>query len=199
MNYTEMLNKLISESGMNQKEISLKCKELGEDVTTTYLSALKNTTGKMASDNISRVIARACNAKYDEILVVQAYLDKAPQIIIDFLEGIRTAEEQGASVSKLVFSGLPDNLKGITEEIEKMNNIKSLAEFICEYVGKMSADTNEFDMFMEMLEKGKIDIGTQVKKKLTDDENWLLIPLGDMGKSQIVTKEEAEYIRKNVM
>ena len=39
MNYTEMLNKLINESGMNQKEISAKCKELGEDVTTTYLSA----------------------------------------------------------------------------------------------------------------------------------------------------------------
>ena len=64
MNYTKMLNKLIKESEMTQKEISDKCKELGEEVTTTYLSALKNTNGKMASDNISRTIAKACNAKY---------------------------------------------------------------------------------------------------------------------------------------
>lgn len=199
MNYTEMLNKLISESGMNQKEISIRCKELGEDVTTTYLSALKNTNGKMASDNISRAIAKACNAKYSEILVVQAYLDKAPQIIIDFLEGVRTSQEQGASITKLALAGLPDNLKGITDEINKMENIKSLAEFVCEYVGQMNADENDFDMLMNILKTGEYDIGAQVKKKLVDNEDWLLIPLGDMGKSQIVTKAEADYIKNNMM
>ncbi len=198
MNYTEMLNKLISESGMNQKEISMRCTELGEDVTTTYLSALKNTSGKMASDSISRVIAKACNAKHSEILVVQAYLDRAPKIIIDFLEEIRIVEEQGATLTKLAFSELPDNLRGITDEINKMNSIKSLAEFICEYVGEMHADANEFNLLMNKLEKKEFDVGAQVKKKLVDDENWLLIPLGDMSKSKIVTKAEAEYIKNNL-
>lgn len=199
MNYTEMLNNLINESGMNQKEISAKCKELGEDVTTTYLSALKNTNGKMASDNISRVIAKACHAKYDEILVVQAYIDKAPQIIIDFLECFRKMQEQGAEFTQLAFAELPQNLKGISDEIDKINEFKSLAEFVCEFVEQAKNELVDFEFFKDLLNESNIDIGAQVKKKLVDNENWLLIPLGDMGKSQIVTKEEAEYIKNNMM
>ena len=197
MNYTEMLNKLINESGMSQKEISEKCKELGEDVTTTYLSALKNTNGKMASDSISRVIAKACNAKYDEILVTQAYIDKAPPIMIDFLECFRKVEEQGARFTQIALSELPSNLKGISDEISKMNNFKSLAEFVCEFVKQTKDEIDDIDLVAEMMKKK--NIGAQVKKKLVDNESWLLIPLGDMGKSQIVTKEEAEYIKNNMI
>ena len=197
MNYTEMLNKLINESGMSQKEISEKCKELGEDVTTTYLSALKNTNGKMASDSISRVIAKACNAKYDEILVTQAYIDKAPPIMIDFLECFRKVGEQGARLTQIALSELPSNLKGISDEISKMNNFRTLAEFICEFVEQTKDEIDDINLVAEMMKKN--DIGAKVKKKLVDNESWLLIPLGDMGKSQIVTKEEAEYIKNNMV
>ena len=195
MNYTEMLNKLITESGLSQKEICDKCKEQGEDVTTTYLSVLKNTDGKMASENISRAIAKACNTKYSEILVVQAYLDKAPRYIIEFFEEIREVQNQGAELTNYLLSSLPDNIKGIADEVNKMKNQKSLAEFICEYKGNLMGEYS-FDEFKEFTQG--FNINELLKQKLTEEENWLLIPIGDMGKSQIVTKQEAEYIKSTL-
>ena len=99
----------------------------------------------------------------------------------------------------MAFAELPQNLKGISDEISRMKNFKSLSEFVCEYVEQMKTELVDFDLFKNLLEKSKIDVGAQVKKKLVDNESWLLIPLGDMGKSQIVTKEEAEYIKNNMM
>lgn len=195
MNYTEMLNKLITESGLSQKEICDKCKEQGEDVTTTYLSVLKNTDGKMASENISRAIAKACNTKYSEILVVQAYLDKAPRYIIEFFEEIREVQNQSAELTNYLLSSLPDNIKGIADEVNKMKNQKSLAEFICEYKGNLMGEYS-FDEFKEFTQG--FNINELLKQKLTEEENWLLIPIGDMGKSQIVTKQEAEYIKSTL-
>lgn len=192
MNYTEMLNKLITESGLNQKEICDNCKKLGENVTTTYLSALKNTNGKTASENISRTIAKACNAKYSEILVVQACLDKAPNYIIEFFEEIRDVYIQGAQFQQYLLSDLPENIRGIADEVTKVKAIKSLAEFICEYKGKL-LDENSYDEIMEFVQ-GK-NMNKLLKQKFAETEKWLLIPIGDMSKSQIVTKEEAEYIK----
>ena len=190
-----MLNKLITESGLSQKEICDKCKEQGEDVTTTYLSVLKNTDGKMASENISRAIAKACNTKYSEILVVQAYLDKAPRYIIEFFEEIREVQNQSAELTNYLLSSLPDNIKGIADEVNKMKNQKSLAEFICEYKGNLMGEYS-FDEFKEFTQG--FNINELLKQKLTEEENWLLIPIGDMGKSQIVTKQEAEYIKSTL-
>ena len=53
MNYTELLNNLINESGMQQKEILLRCKEMGEEVTQSYLSNLKTINGKTVIYKIS--------------------------------------------------------------------------------------------------------------------------------------------------
>lgn len=195
MNYTKMLNKLITESGLSQKEICDKCKEQGEDVTTTYLSALKNTDGKMASENISRAIAIACNSKYSEILVVQAYIDKAPTYIIEFFEEIREVQNQSTQLTNFILSSLPDNIKGIADEVNKMHNLKSLAEFICEYKGNLIGEYS-YDDLMQFTQG--LNMNELLAQKLKEDENWLLIPLGDMSKSQIVTKKEAEYIKSTL-
>ena len=194
MNYTEMLNKLIAESGLTQKEISERCTQLGEDVSTTYLSALKNNNGKMASENISRAIAKACNSKYSEILVVQAYLDKAPQYIIEFFDEIREEHTQGAKLAEYLTSNLPENIKGIQDEVNKLQKLKSLAEFICEYKGNLVGN-EPFDDIMKITQ----DTNKMLKQKLEENDNWLLIPLGDMGKSQIITKQEAEYIKSTLI
>lgn len=90
MPYTNMLNILIEESGLTVKEIANKCKEQGVEITTTYISKLRNDkNNKTPSDKVSLAIAQACNAKYKECLLVEAYLDNSPKIISDFFSELK--------------------------------------------------------------------------------------------------------------
>ena len=129
MNYTEMLNMLIDKSGKMLKEIAEECQKDGINLTNTYLSSLKTTPGKIASDDISRAIAKACNAKYVDVLVVQAYLDKAPAIIIEYLE----AQIAMMSIFQQAFM---QNMQEHPEVLEIIKGYQeySLAEMICETI-----------------------------------------------------------------
>lgn len=154
MNYNKLLNQLIDNSGMTLKEIAQTCKEMGESISANYLSVLKTVEDKTASDKVSLAIAKACNAKYDNILVVQAYIDKAPQPIMDFFNYAKNTTHAEA----LLFI---ENEKGnMTEyEYKKYRQTKeqefenqSLAEFICETISDMSLPTKEgFKQQMELL------------------------------------------------
>ena len=61
----------------------------GENITASYISVLKNTDGRTASESVSRAIAKACGSPFDDLLVVQAYLDSAPESIITLLSGLK--------------------------------------------------------------------------------------------------------------
>lgn len=129
MNYTEMLNQLIDKSGKMLKEIAEECQRDGVSLTNTYLSSLKTTPGKIASDEISRAIAKACNAKYTEVLVVQAYLDKAPEIILEYLDAQRKCMRLAEGFFTEDFTNQPDAMEFIMSMRES-----SLAEYICETI-----------------------------------------------------------------
>lgn len=137
MDYTEMLNKLIDESGKMSKEICEECNELyGIKLTTAYLSSLKTTKGRNASPEVSRAIAKACNSKYEDVLVVQAFLDKAPDTILEFFQGARELMDLGKSIGM----GLMSETTEIETEYKKSTEI-SLAEFICESVEDLRSDS----------------------------------------------------------
>lgn len=156
MNYTELLNKLINESGLQQKEILIKCKEMGAEITQSYVSNLKTINGKTASEKISKILAKACNAKYEDILTVQAYIDKAPKPILDFLnyakdtttaEALLILEEQKNNLSEYDFK------KMMQEKEIKFKN-QSLAEFICETISDMTLPTKQgFKEQLELIKK----------------------------------------------
>lgn len=79
MPYTALLNRLIVDSGLTVKEIADRCKANGQEITPSYISLLRNTDNKrIPSDEMSRALAIACNAKHESILLIEAYLDKAP-------------------------------------------------------------------------------------------------------------------------
>lgn len=156
MNYTELLNKLINESGLQQKEILIKCKEMGAEITQSYVSNLKTINGKTASEKISKILAKACNAKYEDILTVQAYIDKAPKPILDFLnyakdtttaEALLFLEEQKNNLSEY-------DLKKMMQEQEIKFKNQSLAEFICETISDMTLPTKQgFKEQLELIKK----------------------------------------------
>lgn len=145
MNYTELLNKIINDSGMSQKEIIQKCKDMGQSITANYLSVLKTVDGKTASEKVSLAIAKACNAKYENILIVQAYIDKAPKPIMDFFnyaketttaEALMFLDTQKGSLSEYEY-------KKMRQEKEQAFKKQSLADFICETISDMTLPTIE--------------------------------------------------------
>lgn len=128
MTYTEMLNKVLDGSGKMLKEIAEECQKSGVNLTNTYLSSLKTTPGKIASDDISRAIAKACEAKYEDILVVQAYLDRAPAVIIEFLE--HTKKMSGFAADLMSMGELSVDYMQAIQTLQEY----TLAEYVCETI-----------------------------------------------------------------
>lgn len=90
MPYTKLLNQLIDNSGMTVKEIAQKCTDDGVKVTPAYISTLRNdTNNRTPSETMSKAIARACGSKNEDILVIEGYIDSAPEAfksVIEFLQ-----------------------------------------------------------------------------------------------------------------
>ncbi|MDD3416352.1 MAG: hypothetical protein EOM34_09640 [Clostridia bacterium] len=171
MNYTILLNQIIKESKMTNVEIIKRCGELGENITPNYLSILRNTEGRIPSENVSKAIAKVCKAEYEDILVIQAYIDKAPKGILAFAnkiyEGsIKLAWELTLSkeneLEENEFIAMKQSAK---EQIEKLY----LAKFICEYMN----DENE-----------GIDIP---EIKVTQEKEWVAVPLKN---AKFITEEQ---------
>ncbi len=90
MPYTDLLNILIKDSGLTVKEIAEKCSEYGAEITPPYISRLRNDkNNKAPSDKVSIALAKACGAKYEECLVLEAYLDRSPEILNEFFSQLK--------------------------------------------------------------------------------------------------------------
>lgn len=81
MRYSEILSKYIKASGMTLVDIVRECSANGIELTTSYLSKLKN--GKMAPprDRINKALEKVLNCKEDQLLVA-AYREKIPEEIM---------------------------------------------------------------------------------------------------------------------
>lgn len=163
MNYKEMLNKVMADSGLTNKEILKRCEELGEKITPNYLSVLKNQENKIPSDQLSIVLAKACNAEFENILIAQAYIDKAPPVIINALEKIKSLTIQGMLIGQetIMNDKIDDNVK--TQMKDYINNM-SLAELIC----SLEADVGDID-----LETSRITINNPSMENKT--KKWVLV------------------------
>jgi len=84
MSYSDVANRMISETNFTQKEISDKCKELGEIISREQLNKILNGKAPAPKEKVSRTIAKICNAD-DRELVIEGYLEKAPKEFIEFL------------------------------------------------------------------------------------------------------------------
>lgn len=144
MTYNTLLNDLIEHSGKMIKEIAQECTEkYGVNLTNLYLSNLKTNPGRIASDDISRAIAKACGAEYEDILVVQAYIDKAPAIIREFMEGMQAMSSTGYDIMELYPGDKSDPMyQAFMNQMLEMKK-QPLAEFICQYTGELKEDATK--------------------------------------------------------
>lgn len=89
MGYYESLAKMINDSGLTLKELSLKCEEYGVKVAPSYISKLQTKKQAPASDEVNTALARACNVDVDSFLY-ESYIEKAPEQIKKLHQNIAT-------------------------------------------------------------------------------------------------------------
>lgn len=91
MAYAKLLNTLIEKSGLSTREIAKRCEEEGQAITPSYISILrKEGNGRVPSEELSRILARVLGTDEDS-LVLEAYLENAPEPLLKVLRGMYTS------------------------------------------------------------------------------------------------------------
>lgn len=122
MSYKVILSDAIDKSGLTLKEISKLCKDHGVKITESYISQLRSGKLTTPSTEISEALAHALNIN-PEILVIESYLDKAPEVLIEFLRRTRIFHNHDTfkfSSEELDFrSEMNKRIDSLKEELEK--------------------------------------------------------------------------------
>lgn len=88
MAYSKLLNKIISNTNYTQEEIAQKCCNLGAKLSREKVNALQNHRSKPPKYEVSRAIAKVCNAD-ERLLVIEGYFDNAPEEVKQVLKDIQ--------------------------------------------------------------------------------------------------------------
>ena len=83
--YAQMLDSIIEKSELSLRSIAKRCAELDLQITPSYISQLKNGKLPPPSAEVSMVLAKACNSKDESKLIFQGYLEKAPDVIKEYM------------------------------------------------------------------------------------------------------------------
>lgn len=141
MPYAKLLAQEIEASKLSIKEVAEKCEEHGVKITASYVSMIKNSNNeKIPSDDVSRALANVLGVN-ENLFVIEAYIDKAPQKIIYFLEAFKnyTTATMGQVFKEKVSKDILDLM------IKSMAEL-SLSEFIIEsesYFQEANANVTE--------------------------------------------------------
>ncbi len=187
MTCNELIENLVNNSGLTHKEIANKCKEYGEPITANYISILKNDPSKTPSDNVGIALAKACGAKYENIIVVQAYIDRAPNIIKQFLEYIY---HDNMKEKDLLFEAIEERTGAMQTNAEPP---LTLAEFICDYIKEKeifpTSPSEEFNKLIELID-------SRIEKRDQKNKDWLLINLNENTTVKYLSNDELTQIKK---
>lgn len=141
MPYSKMFQKIVNNTNYTNAEIAEKCKKLGVNVDRTYINKLFNGKSNPPKEEISRAIAKVCNAD-ERLLVLEGYMDKAPKEVIETLRHLKL-------LSKLASLNIYDNLPQISKE--------QLEEQLQGYKTQLENETIA-DFMLEILDHKDLDI-----------------------------------------
>ncbi len=191
MAYTQLLNSIIEQSGLTVKEIAEKCVKMGVDVTPAYISTLRNDkNNRTPSDKVSRALAEACNCQHKNILVVEAYLQNAPQEFNGVMQMLR---------SFVITSGMSMMENRLTtqdlKEADEMLKSFPMAELIC--------DLSQ-EQVLNSIRKGVGSLNIKASKQFDDikikqEVSPIGLPISDNGMlplikiNDLVTIEALDY------
>ncbi|GED67740.1 hypothetical protein BRE01_14420 [Brevibacillus reuszeri] len=174
MTYSEMLVKIIKESGLTLKEISEKCKEHGVKIDSSYISKLQTGKQPPASDEVNTALALVCNVDEDT-LNYEKYMDKAPYYIAAFITKMldyfkRTSDQ--ALKSKLP----PEMYQVISENLNQQPNVLFIKQFLNQDLPSFNNDKFTFQD-AENNEVGFLS-GVNFNMTILDDSMEPKIPKG---------------------
>lgn len=141
MPYNKVLRDVIDNSNYKNKQIIEELEKENIHIDKSYLSKLLN--GKLSAprEEISRAIAKICNAD-ERLLILEAYLDKAPQEIKDIFYFLKKSIT--VSITP-IFSNITDvldtnTLKLLDEQIKQ----EPLSDFLISLLDFKENDTMDF-------------------------------------------------------
>ncbi|WJQ82602.1 LexA family transcriptional regulator [Brevibacillus brevis] len=126
MNYADTLSQMVDKSGLTLKDLSEKCTVLGVKVAPSYISKLKTNKQPPASDEVNIALAKACGQEPD-LLLFKAYVEKAPEIVKEFLEKITIYFR---NTTKFTIEMLYPENQSMIEKIDQMSDLEIIRDFI---------------------------------------------------------------------
>lgn len=182
MNYAQMLDSIIEKSELSLRQIAKRCAELDLTITPSYISQLKNGKLPPPTAEVSMVLAKACNSKDESKLIFQGYIEKAPDVIKEYM---------------LASSELN---KVMLETLYKQESNQAMAEEAKKYLKEMDI-LSTLELSSKYIKDGHIDFNPELAKEITlasggmtQDENMITMFLGDAGMSPTVPIHSFLYI-----
>lgn len=189
MSYSEVLKEAIKESKLSHIQISEKCKSLGETIVPSYISKLVNGEMPPPSEKKTKVLAEALGIDSKK-LTLEAYLDKAPSEIVDFLNYARfsmfsvfTMTYENNSIPADVYSGMKEAIMSLP-----------LSDFMLEMHSLVQESNTEQDKgvlitkFNFEKDKYDINISESIGFPVKDDSMFPLLPKDSLVKLEIKEK-----------
>ena len=192
MSYSEVMKSMIENAGLTYKEVTEKIKETGETIDPSYISKLANDKIAPPSEKISKIIAKACNDDENK-LILEAYLDKAPQVMIDFVLNVRL----GAMIPILQAFNNTLSQEGI-DILEKELLKQPLSEFMIQINSVKDGykiDNNAITMDIDGESPVSFNMDQPVGIPVPDSSMEPLIPKG----SQVIFDLKEEYANGDIV
>jgi transcriptional regulator with XRE-family HTH domain len=146
MGYAEMLDEIISESELSLRQISKLCTQFNISITPSYISQLKNGKLPPPSPEVSLALAKVCNSKKQAQLVFQGYMEKAPDVIREYMLA-------SSQLNRIMLESLckADNNTMPREALDYLKNLDVLStlEMSSRYIGSDS-NLNSPDLIREI-------------------------------------------------
>lgn len=89
MNYQELLNTAVKDSGWSMREIAKRCTKNGLNISQSYLSQLCKGDAPPASDKVNRMLGNVLSVVTSidpDDLIIAAYREKIPPDILEKLK-----------------------------------------------------------------------------------------------------------------
>ena len=85
MNYSQLLDKAIKESGLSLRQIEKRCKDMDLNITPSYISQLKNGKLPPPRPEVTSTLVKVLQTRDETQLIFQSYFDKAPSVIKEYM------------------------------------------------------------------------------------------------------------------
>lgn len=176
MPYYKMLNEIVAKTSYSQEEIANKCTELGVPISKSYMNKLLNNKLSAPKEEISRAIAKVCNAD-ERLLVMEGYIDKAPKEVSEAFNSLRNIQ------MLFTLNTLQNHIdKKTFVELQKFFEKEPLSKFIIDLIenGKNAVDIKQMGMEIKAENENLImNIGGELGIKVEDNSMYPLIKKND--------------------